>query len=69
MRKRLESEVCAGHSRFARRSQHSAFRSLPNLDWPRTIRRNLKNYSNTVKTIIPQEISFFRRRIGKTNGT
>ena len=44
------------------RSQHSAFRSLPNLDWPRTIRRNLKHYNSTLKTIIPDEISFFRRR-------
>jgi Mg-chelatase subunit ChlD len=40
----------------------SAFRSLHNLDWPRTIRRNLKNDNQTVKTIIPEEISFFRRR-------
>ena len=26
------------------RSRHSPMRSLPNLDWARTIRRNLKNY-------------------------
>lgn len=62
LRKKLESSFAQAIRGSLDRRQHSAFRSLPNLDWPRTIRRNLKNYNSTVKTIIPEEISFFRRR-------
>ena len=62
LRKRLESRFAQAVRGSLDRSQHAAFRSLPNLDWPRTIRRNLKNYNTTLKTIVPAEISFFRRR-------
>jgi hypothetical protein len=62
LRKRLESRFAQAVRGSLDRNQHTAFRSLPDLDWPRTIRRNLKNYNKTVKTIIPEEISFFRRR-------
>ena len=62
LRKRLESRFAQAVRGSLDRSQHAAFRSLPNLDWPRTIRRNLKNYNTTLKTIVPEEISFFRRR-------
>lgn len=62
LRKRLESRFAQAIRGSLDRSQHSPFRSLPDLDWPRTIRRNLKNYNQTLKTIIPEEISFFRRR-------
>jgi VWA domain containing CoxE-like protein len=62
LRKRLESRFAQAVRGSLDRSQHAAFRSLPNLDWPRTVRRNLKNYSAALKTIVPQEISFFRRR-------
>jgi hypothetical protein len=44
------------------RNRHSPFRSLPNLDWPRTIRRNLKNYNTELKTFIPENLSFFSRQ-------
>ena len=44
------------------RNRHSPFRSLPNLDWPRTIRRNIKNYNTDLQTIIPEQISFFSRQ-------
>src|SRR5689334_19141945 len=62
LRKRLESRFAQAIRGSLDRSQHSPFRSLPNLDWPRTIRRNLKNYHPTLQTIIPEQISFFRRR-------
>jgi hypothetical protein len=62
LRQRLETRFAQAIRGSIDRSQHSPFRSLPNLDWPRTIRRNLKNYNTTVKTIIPEEISFYRRR-------
>ncbi|MBW3542239.1 MAG: VWA domain-containing protein [Planctomycetes bacterium] len=62
LRLRLETSFAQAIRGSLDRSQHAAFRSLPNLDWPRTIRRNLKNYNRSVKTIIPEQISFFRRR-------
>ncbi|MGC4003148.1 MAG: VWA domain-containing protein [Pirellulales bacterium] len=32
------------------------------MDWPRTIRRNLKNYQPELGTFIPEDLSFFSRR-------
>src|SRR5262249_12079824 len=37
-------------------------RSLPNLDWARTIRRNLKNYDRKRKVLVPESFHFFARR-------
>jgi hypothetical protein len=62
LRKRLESRFAQAIRGSLDRSQHCPFRILPNLDWPRTIRRNLKNYHPSIKTIIPEQISFFRRQ-------
>jgi hypothetical protein len=62
LKKRLESRFAQAIRGSIDRNEHSQFRSLPNLDWPRTIRRNLKNYNQSLKTLIPEEISFFRRR-------
>jgi hypothetical protein len=44
------------------RSRHSPQRCLPNMDWARTIRRNLKNYDRERKVIIPESFHFFARR-------
>jgi Mg-chelatase subunit ChlD len=44
------------------RSRHSPMRSLPNMDWNRTIRRNLKNYDRKRKTIIPESFFFYARQ-------
>jgi Mg-chelatase subunit ChlD len=44
------------------RSRHSPMRSLPNLDWSRTIRRNLKNYDRGRRTIVPESFHFFARQ-------
>jgi Mg-chelatase subunit ChlD len=44
------------------RSRHSPMRSLPNLDWARTIRRNLKNYDRRRKVIVPDSFHFFARQ-------
>jgi len=62
VRKRLESQFVQAIRGSLQRNRHSPFRSLPNLDWPRTIRRNLKNYNLELKTIIPEHISFFARQ-------
>ncbi|MCC6419892.1 MAG: VWA domain-containing protein [Gemmataceae bacterium] len=44
------------------RSRHSPMRSLPNMDWVRTIRRNLKNYDRKRKVVIPDSFHFFARQ-------
>jgi hypothetical protein len=44
------------------RSRHSPIRSLPNLDWARTIRRNLKNYDQQRRVVIPETFHFFARQ-------
>ena len=61
-RKRLVSRFAQAVRGALHRNQHTAFRSMPNLDWPRTIRQNLKNYNPDLKALIPENISFFRRR-------
>ena len=62
LRKRLESQFAQAIRGALDRNRHSPFRSLSNLDWPRTIRRNLKNYNADLKTLIPDQISFFSRQ-------
>ena len=44
LRKRLESRFAQAIRGSIDRSEHSPLRSLPNLDWPRTIRRNPGGY-------------------------
>jgi hypothetical protein len=44
------------------RSRHSPVRSLPNLDWARTIRRNLKNYDRERRVLVPESFHFFARQ-------
>jgi VWA domain containing CoxE-like protein len=62
LRRRLESRFAQAVRGALDRNRHSPFRSLPNLDWPRTIRRNLKNYNPELGTIIPEHMSFFSRQ-------
>ena len=62
LRKRLESRFAQAIRGALDRNRHSPFRSLPNLDWKRTIQRNLKNYSPELKSIIPEHTYFFSRQ-------
>ena len=62
VRKRLESQFVQAIRGALQRNRHSPFRSLPNLDWPRTIRRNIRNYQPELGTIIPEHLSFFSRQ-------
>ncbi len=62
LRKKLESKFSAAIRGSIHRSEHSPLRLMANLDWPRTIRRNLKHYNQDLKTIIPENISFFMRK-------
>lgn len=62
VRKRLETQFAQAVRGALDRNRHSPFRSLPNLDWPRTIRQNLKHYNRELGTIIPEHVSFFSRQ-------
>lgn len=62
LRKRLEQRFAQAIRGALNRNQHSPFRSLPNLDWPRTIRKNLKHYNAQLNVLIPENISFFARQ-------
>lgn len=62
VRKRLENRFVQAIRGALNRNQHSPFRSLANLDWPRTIRKNMKHYNPELKTIIPEQMSFFSRQ-------
>ncbi len=62
VRLQLESRITQAIRGAMNRNRHSPFRSLPNLDWPRTIRQNLKNYLPDLGTIIPERMSFFSRQ-------
>lgn len=44
------------------RAQHQPLPSLPNFDWQRTIRANLKNYIPERAIIIPERLYFYARR-------
>ena len=62
IRRKLESKFAQAIRGALDRNRHSPFRSLPNLDWKRTIRRNLKNYNPDLKAIIPEHTYFFSRQ-------
>lgn len=44
------------------RKKHSPIPSLPNTDWKKTIRKNLKNYDKEKKQIIPEKFYFFEKQ-------
>ncbi len=62
VRRQLETQLTQAIRGALQRNRHSPFRSLPNLDWPRTIRRNIRNYQADLGTIIPENLSFFGRQ-------
>jgi VWA domain containing CoxE-like protein len=61
LRKRLESELIQAVRGALSRQRHSPIPSLPNIDWRRTIRQNLKNYDRERRQLIPERMSFFGR--------
>src|SRR5207237_8665376 len=58
LRRRLESRMHQAVRGALNRNQHTAFRSLANLDWQRVIRRNLNNYNPDLTVLIPAVLSF-----------
>lgn len=62
VRRQLESQFIQAVRGALQRNRHSPFRSLANLDWSHTIRRNIHNYQSDLGTIIPENLSFFSRQ-------
>jgi hypothetical protein len=61
-KKHLEDQIYQAITGALNRSHRGVFRTLANLDFQRTVRKNLKNYSPQVGTIIPDQISFHSRQ-------
>lgn len=59
IKKRLAQRMAQAVRGALNRSRHSPIPSLPNMDWHRTIRRNLKNYDPERKRLIPDQFHFF----------
>lgn len=59
--KLLESDVRRAVTAALNRRAHSPLPSAAALDFPYTIRRNLKHYNAELKTIIPERVWFFDR--------
>lgn len=62
IKKRMQAQIEQSVRGALDRSRHSPIRSLPNLDWKRTIGGNLKNYIQEKKTIIPDRFFFWSRQ-------
>ena len=62
IKKRMQAQIEQSVRGALDRSRHSPIRSLPNLDWKRTIGGNLKNYIKEKKTIIPDRFFFWSRQ-------
>jgi hypothetical protein len=62
IKKRLSASVERAVRGALNRSTHQPVPSLPNLDWKKTIRANLKNYQEDRKTIIPDQFFFHARQ-------
>lgn len=62
IKKRMQAQIEQAVRGALDRSRHSPIRSLPNLDWKRTIGGNLKNYIKDKKTIIPDRFFFWSRQ-------
>jgi Mg-chelatase subunit ChlD len=62
LRKRLESHARSAILGAVRRDQHSPLRSLRNLDWHRTIRKNLKTWDTARKTLVPERLYFWKNQ-------
>jgi hypothetical protein len=60
--KRMRSAVERAVRGALDRSRHQPLPSLPNIDWRRTIRRNLQNYIAERRTVVPDRFFFWARQ-------
>ncbi len=62
IKKRMQAEIERAVRGALDRSRHQPIASLPNMDWKRTIGRNLKNYLPEKRTIVPDRFFFYARQ-------
>jgi Mg-chelatase subunit ChlD len=62
IKKRMQGEIERAVRGALDRSRHQPIPSLPNMDWKRTIARNLKNYVPERSTLIPDRFFFYARQ-------
>ncbi|UQA61337.1 VWA domain-containing protein [Polyangium aurulentum] len=62
IRKRMQGQIERAVRGALDRSRHQPIPSLPNLDWKRTIAKNLKNYDRERRMVIPERFHFFARQ-------
>ncbi len=62
IKKRMAAEIERAVRGALDRSRHQPIPSLPNMDWKRTIGRNLKNYLPDRRTIVPDRFFFYARQ-------
>jgi hypothetical protein len=62
LRRRLESEVRTAILGAVRRDQHSPLPSLRNVDWTRTLRRNLDGWDAEKKRLVPRRFYFWKNQ-------
>jgi Mg-chelatase subunit ChlD len=62
LRRKLESEVRGAVLGALRRDRRSPLRSLRNLDWQRTVRRNLDTWDPTHRRLVPRHLHFMSRQ-------
>ena len=62
LRAKLEGEVRAAVLGALRRDRRSPLRALRNLDWQRTVRRNLEGWDPTHRRLVPRQLHFMSRQ-------
>ena len=60
--KRLETNLRRAVTGALNKKEHSPIPNLSGTDWKRTISRNLKNYDQETKRLIPERFYFYERR-------
>lgn len=65
----LEDDIRRSVSGVRDRSSSSNFQSANNIDWKKTIDKNLKNWNREKQTIIPEKVYFNARRAKTNNWT
>jgi Mg-chelatase subunit ChlD len=62
LRRRLETQVRAAILGAVRRDQHAPLPSLRNLDWHRTIKKNLKTWDRERKRLMAERLYFWKNQ-------
>ena len=62
LRRQLETQVRAAILGAVRRDQHAPLRSLRNLDWHRTIKKNLKTWDAAKSRLIAERLYFWKNQ-------